>query len=400
MKTFRQEIPYKGDCSFVGSRGINANESFFSIKLSMVLAFMGYRSFSGAANGIDTSAEFGAKLAHDLLTKKLSLSSNGYSDVMRIYLPWNGFGGRKVDLNNGYLVPSHPDARKIAQSHYAAWEYSHDAIKNLMTRNVHQVLNDDLLKHVKFVICQTPDGVTDGNLTTKKTGGTGQAIRIATTYGIRVFNIGNEKDKARLSTWIEAESERILKKYDIDIDKEITDAILNYSPFQKEIKNGDIVDLAKNGDIDVIVHGCNCFNVKGAGLAKTIFDEFPEAYNADNATRKGDKKKLGTYTHAVANRNGRDIIIVNAYTQYHYGRDGKLYADYEAIRKVFNKISKDFRGKTISIAKIGAGLAHGCWISIANTISNELNGKVTYINNYSPIAPEKKVSYKQSELDL
>lgn len=400
MKTFREEIPYKGDCSFVGSRGITANESFFAIKLSMVLAFMGYKSFSGAANGIDTSAEFGAKLAHDLLINKLNLSSNGYSDVMRIYLPWNGFSGRKVDLQNGYLVPSHPDARSIAQSHYSAWEYSYDSVKNLMTRNVHQVLNDNLQDKVNFVICQTPDGVTDGDLTTSKTGGTGQAIRIAKTYHVPVFNIGNEKDKARLLNWVDTESERIINKYGIDIDKELTDAILNYSPFNKEVKGGNIVTMANNNDVDIIVHGCNCFNVKGAGLALSIFDEYPEAYEVDNATKKGDKKKLGTYTHAVAKRNGKDVIIVNAYTQYHYGRDNKLYTDYEAVRKVFKKISADFSGKSIAIPKIGAGLANGCWISIANTISNELSGKVTFVNNFSEIEPEKKVGYQQSEFDL
>lgn len=400
MKSFRDVVPYKGDCSFVGSRGITANQSFFAIKLSMVLALTGYTQFSGAANGIDTSSEFGAKLAHDLLIKKLSLQKTGYSDVMRIYLPWNGFGGRRVNLNDGYLVPSHPNAKAIAQAHYSAWEYSHDSVKNLMTRNVHQVLNDDLNSPVKFVACYTSDGVNDGTQTTNKTGGTGQAIRIGTAYGVPIFNIGNDKDKLRLEKWVESEQDRILAKFGIDLDKEINDAILNYSPFSNEIKNGDIVNLANNNQVDLIVHGCNCFNVKGAGLAKSIFDEYPEAYAADNATIKGDRKKLGTYTHAEVERNGKKIIIVNAYTQYKYGRDDDLYADYEAIRKVFKKINNDFPGKNIAIPKIGAGLANGCWISIANTIANEMKGEVTFVNNFTPIEPIKKKEYRQSELDL
>jgi O-acetyl-ADP-ribose deacetylase (regulator of RNase III) len=33
---------------------------------------------------------------------------------------------------------------------------------------------------------------------------------------------------------------------------------------------GDIIDIAKRGKFDVIIHGCNCFNTMGACIAKTI----------------------------------------------------------------------------------------------------------------------------------
>ena len=56
---------------------------------------------------------------------------------------------------------------------------------------------------------------------------------------------------------------------------------------------------------DVVIHGCNCFNTTGAGVAKQIKLQYPEAYQADKLTIKGDKGKLGSYTQAETNRGGK-----------------------------------------------------------------------------------------------
>ncbi|RYF46165.1 MAG: phosphatase, partial [Cytophagaceae bacterium] len=45
-----------------------------------------------------------------------------------------------------------------------------------------------------------------------------------------------------------------------------------------QIEQGDLVQKAKVGEFDVIVHGCNCFCQMGAGIAKTIKQVFPAAY--------------------------------------------------------------------------------------------------------------------------
>lgn len=126
---------------------------------------------------------------------------------------------------------------------------------------------------------------------------------------------------------------------------------------------GCLIELALNGEFDVIVHGCNCFNTMGKGIAKTIKQNFPEAYKADLQTRKGSKKKLGDYTSAIS----EGIVIVNAYTQYDYKGRGVL-VNMKAIRNVFTKINNDFKGKNIGIPKIGAGLAKGDWDSIIEVI--------------------------------
>ena len=98
---------------------------------------------------------------------------------------------------------------------------------------------------------------------------------------------------------------------------------------------GDLIKLAIKGDFDVIIHGCNCFCTMGAGIAKSIKAAFPEAYKADMETLKGDKEKLGNFSAANIKRNGQEITIVNAYTQYHYGGTG-IKVDYSAIQVVNN----------------------------------------------------------------
>tara|TARA_Y100001937_G_C6925528_1_gene243701 strand:+ start:153 stop:596 length:444 start_codon:yes stop_codon:yes gene_type:complete len=133
------------------------------------------------------------------------------------------------------------------------------------------------------------------------------------------------------------------------------------------IIEGNLIELAKDGKFDVIIHGCNCFNVMGAGIAKQIKTSFPEAYQADLETKKGDDKKLGTYTSANVN----NLTIVNAYTQYNYGL-GQRNVDYNAVRKIFRQIKHNFRDKRIAYPKIGAGLGGGNWKTIKSIIEEEL----------------------------
>jgi len=133
---------------------------------------------------------------------------------------------------------------------------------------------------------------------------------------------------------------------------------------------GDLVKLAQAGSFEVIVHGCNCFNTMSAGIAKQITKAWPFTYEADKMTPKGSKKKLGDYSYVIM----EDLTIINAYTQFYYGRRGKN-VDYEAIRSVFRKLKKDFSGKSFGIPKIGAGLAGGDWDIISKIINEEMVGE-------------------------
>ena len=134
---------------------------------------------------------------------------------------------------------------------------------------------------------------------------------------------------------------------------------------------GDLLQLAIDGQFDVIIHGCNCQCQMGKGIALSIKRQFPEAYAADCQTSKGDAAKLGSVSIAEVERHGRVFHIVNGYTQYHWRGVG-VKADYEAIRGVMKTVRSTFSGKRIGYPKIGAGLAGGDWEVIRAIIDEEL----------------------------
>lgn len=133
---------------------------------------------------------------------------------------------------------------------------------------------------------------------------------------------------------------------------------------------GDLIEMGRKGEVEVIVHGCNCFHEMSRGIAAAISKNFPEALEADRETPHGDRDKLGTISVAVID----ELSVVNAYTQFHWkGREGK--ADYEAIESAFREIGRRFDGLRIAYPKIGAGLAGGDWSEISDRIDTALKGQ-------------------------
>lgn len=141
-----------------------------------------YTMRSGGADGADMAFEKGI--------------SNGN---MEIYLPWRGFNGNKSPL---YGNPK-TEAMAIAAEFHKKWDSLSDAAKKLMTRNVHQILGKDLTDPVAFVLCWTRDGCEEHQHRTRNTGGTGQAISIASELGVNVINMKNMFWKDRLEQQLE-----------------------------------------------------------------------------------------------------------------------------------------------------------------------------------------------------
>ena len=118
-----------------------------------------------------------------------------------------------------------------------------------------------------------------------------------------------------------------------------------------EVK-ADILDLinksSENKALNVFLHQANCFNTMKKGIAKAISTAYPEVARADNATKAGDKSKLGSYSYANVKEN---VVIANAYSQYNYGWLNPLdsngrQTDYEALRKSLTAVRDDFTGRS------------------------------------------------------
>jgi hypothetical protein len=139
--------------------------------LAQSCAMMGYTLRSGGADGADSAFETGCDLIAAGAPKE-------------IFLPWRGFNKNQSPL---FEIPE--KAFEISSQHHPRWQYLREPVRKLMARNAQQVLGKNLDTPVEFVICWTPDGCTKGEERTKDTGGTGQAIAIASAHNIPVFNM-------------------------------------------------------------------------------------------------------------------------------------------------------------------------------------------------------------------
>ena len=148
----------------------------------------------------------------------------------------------------------------------------------------------------------------------------------------------------------------------------------------KEVK-GNLIDIAEAGGFDVIVQGCNCFSTMRSGLAGEIARRCPEAVWVDRMDQRIPVQRLGGSTQTTIRGANGPYVIINAYTQFNYGRDPNVrYADYDAIKRVFRSIARDYCKKRIGIPKIGAGLANGDWSVIKQIIDEALIGMdYTYV---------------------
>lgn len=164
----------------------------------------------------------------------------------------------------------------------------------------------------------------------------------------------------------------------------------------KEVE-GDLIKLAKEGNFDVIAHGVNCFCNMGAGIAPQMAKAFRcDRFPLEAPEYRGDHTKLGlidfeermtpwekplvanaspTYTEKYLGSYKR-LTVVNAYTQYGYGRNHKHGSaqplDYEALESCFIKINSIFAGQKVGLPQIGCGLAGGDWNVVKEMIQTLL----------------------------
>ena len=192
---------------------------------------------------------------------------------------------------------------------------------------------------------------------------------------------------------------------------------------------GDLIEMAKLGRFDVITHGCNCFCTMGAGIAPQMAKAFScDVFSMEKdhdfksnsyiKVRVGDVNKLGNiqirtfyqdkdngkltthkwhegekgvifyendytdyykFSKEVYRKSLADLhilTVINAYTQYHYGKNHKdgvdKPLDYEALTLCMQKINHTFPGKHIGLPLIGCGLAGGDWERVKAIIQKEL----------------------------
>lgn len=129
-------------------------------------------------------------------------------------------------------------------------------------------------------------------------------------------------------------------------------------------------DLLESGSCNVIAHGCNAQGVMGSGIAKQIRERYPKAYTAYRKEYEERGLFLGDIVSVFIPE--QKIWILDCITQQNYGRDGKLYVDYGAIRTCMQKINMFLYAPCCRLPRIGAGLAGGDWGIIETIIEEEM----------------------------
>lgn len=125
---------------------------------------------------------------------------------------------------------------------------------------------------------------------------------------------------------------------------------------------GNLIDMAEQGHFDMIVHGCNCQNTMGSGIAKEIRARYPKVYEADCVATKQWAEpvaKLGNFsTYTTVSKVNTLLTFVNAYTQLHYLPRGVDHFEYESFYIILKKLTI-FEGVKFGFPYIGMGLAGG-----------------------------------------
>lgn len=122
------------------------------------------------------------------------------------------------------------------------------------------------------------------------------------------------------------------------------------------VTRGNAIDVAKQFQTN-FGHGCNCFCKMGLGIAQQVKRRLPALYNADQATRRGDRDKLGSFSLAEFEWG----IGYNLYTQYtysHYETSVQMRSLRLALEAALHHCL-EANGQPLTIPFIGAGAAKG-----------------------------------------
>jgi O-acetyl-ADP-ribose deacetylase (regulator of RNase III) len=122
----------------------------------------------------------------------------------------------------------------------------------------------------------------------------------------------------------------------------------------------------------------------GSGIAKQIKEKFPEAYDVDLATIKGDSSKLGTFSVAKVTRGTSSFLVANLYGQHSFGRG--IQTNYSALRSCFEKLKETYGNSKLRFGinyLMGCGLGGASWDIVSKIIEDELEGEDVTLVEYN-----------------
>lgn len=141
----------------------------------------------------------------------------------------------------------------------------------------------------------------------------------------------------------------------------------------------DIFDGQPNSCI--IVQQVNTQGRMASGLAKAIRNKYPQVYDHYRAEYELELLKLG-YTSYIEVEHNK--YVANICGQEFYGRDGKRYTDYEALRTGLEDVKIMAEALKVDVVipnKLGCGLGGGDWNGVVLPMIEEIfkDGIVAFV---------------------
>lgn len=125
-----------------------------------------------------------------------------------------------------------------------------------------------------------------------------------------------------------------------------------------------------NAEEDIIGHSVNCVGAFGAGVAGQIKNKWPEVYRAYATKYLDEGWKLGDVQIVMLEKVNKMVANLATQKGYGYPKDGKVFVSYEHLGEAVARLLHyaQWKGYSVALPKIGAGLAGGNWNIIEQII--------------------------------
>lgn len=133
---------------------------------------------------------------------------------------------------------------------------------------------------------------------------------------------------------------------------------------QPHVIQGSILDVRRG----VLAHQVNCRGKMGAGLAKAIRDRWPRVFFEYRRKLESRGWRVGDCQCIQVEK---DIWVANVAGQDAYGREPRLYTNYDGLRRglLVAKQKADALGLPLYVPHgIGCGLAGGDWALVSDLL--------------------------------
>ena len=304
-KSITPTMTYAG----IGSRETPQEVLDKMTEVAKYLEELGYTLRSGRAIGADKAFEKGVKSKKEVFLGSVKTGEKELKIAEEIHPAWD----KMLESTKRKAIASGKNPEKSA-----------DYVANLMARNTNQIFGANLDTPVDFVLAWTQDGLTDYRKRSLQSGGTGQAIDMASRKGIPVINMANDNWRDELKSVIVKSQQSNIVSEENKLTKEEADWLIDnlYSiniKYQSVTLSGSIDSELKKPLVfgKTIVKAIepiagdksHIWFERPTGKWLIIIDEKDNKPKIEIAKFSTDKKMEGYYGISISDKQKEELIL-------------------------------------------------------------------------------------------